>query len=144
MTLLSLNPVKEFENLTHNLQRYFEDFPTFGNHFNTEFSPRIDITEKDGDIRVEAEIPGVKKEDLKITVKDNVLTIEGEKKREEEKEEKNYYRIERSYGVFSRSFVLPENVDTNNVEAKFKDGVLIVDLKKALPKKIEEKEIKVK
>ncbi|MCO6472523.1 MAG: Hsp20/alpha crystallin family protein, partial [Melioribacteraceae bacterium] len=91
----------------------------------------------------EAEMPGVKKDEIKISIKDNVLTIEGEKKFSEEKKEKEYYRSERSYGAFKRSFTLPEDVDVENVKAKFEDGILSLSMNKIEPKQPEVKEIKV-
>ena len=144
MTLMRLNPVKEFENLTSNLQRYFEDFPTFGLNSEENILPRMDIMEDDKSIIMETEIPGMKKKDIKISVEDKVLKIEGEKKREEEKKEKNYYRAERLFGKFERSFVLPDTIDNNKIEAEFLDGVLKITLQKAEVKKPETKEIKVK
>jgi len=144
MTLMRLNPVKEFENLTSNLQRYFEDFPTFGLNYEENILPRMDIMEDDKSIVMETEIPGMKKNDIKISVEDKVLKIEGEKKREEEKKEKNYYRAERLFGKFERSFVLPDTIDTDKIDAEFEDGVLKINLKKVEAKKPETKEIKVK
>ena len=84
------------------------------------------------------------KKDIKISVEDKVLKIEGEKKREDEKKEKNYYRAERMYGKFERSFVLPDTIDMNKIDAEFNDGVLKIDLQKSEVKKPEQKEIKVK
>jgi len=141
---MRLNPVKEFENLTSNLQRYFEDFPTFGLNYEENILPRMDIMEDDKSIVMETEIPGMKKNDIKISVEDKVLKIEGEKKREEEKKEKNYYRAERLFGKFERSFVLPDTIDTDKIDAEFEDGVLKINLKKVEAKKPETKEIKVK
>jgi len=144
MALMRLNPVKEFENLTSNLQRYFEDFPTFGLNVGENILPRMDIMEDEKRITIEAEIPGMNKKDIKISVEDKVLKIEGEKKREDEKKEKNYYRAERMYGKFERSFVLPDTIDMNKIDAEFNDGVLKIDLQKSEVKKPEQKEIKVK
>lgn len=144
MTLMRLNPVKEFENLTSNLQRYFEDFPTFGLNSEENILPRMDIMEDEKSIVMETEIPGMKKKDIKISVEDKVLKIEGEKQREEEKKGKNYYRAERLFGKFERSFVLPDTIDTNKIEAEFLDGVLKINLQKTEVKKLEQKEIKVK
>ncbi len=144
MTLMRLNPVKEFENLTSNLQRYFEDFPTFGLNAEENILPRMDIMEDEKSVNMELEIPGMNKKDIKISVEDKVLKIEGEKKREEEKQGKNYYRAERLFGKFERSFVLPDTIDTNKIDAEFIDGVLKINLHKTEVKKIEQKEIKVK
>jgi len=86
----------------------------------------------------------VKKENLKITLQDNILTIEGEKKKEEEKKDKNFYRCERIFGSFKRSFTLPAEVDSDKVEAKFEDGMLNITLKKIEPKVKNEKVIELK
>lgn len=144
MTLIKFEPLKELESFQNQIKKYFDDFPSFGMNFENSFSPRIDISEKNDKILVEAEIPGVKKEDLKITLQDNILTIKGEKKKEEESKDNNYYRCERSYGSFSRSFTLPAEVDTEKVDAKFSDGMLKIELKKIEPKKAHEKLIELK
>ena len=144
MTLIKFEPLKELESFENQIKKYFGDFPSFGMNFENSFSPRIDISEKDEKIFVEAEIPGVKKEDLKITLQDNILTIKGEKKKEEQCKDKNFYRAERSYGSFSRSFTLPAEVNTEKVDAKFNDGMLLVELQKAEPKKAKEKLIELK
>ena len=144
MTLIKFEPLKEFESFQNQIKKYFDDFPSFGVNFENSFAPRIDISEKNDKILVEAEIPGVKKEDLKITLQDNILTIKGEKKKEEESKDKNYYRCERTYGSFSRSFTLPVEVNTEKVDAKFNDGMLKIELKKVEPKKAQEKLIELK
>lgn len=144
MTLIKFEPLKEFESFQNQIKKYFDDFPSFGLNYENSFSPRIDISEKDDNIFVEAEIPGVKKDDLKITLQDNILTIKGEKKKEKESKDNNYYRCERSYGSFSRSFTLPSEVNTDKVDAKFNDGMLKIELKKIEQKKAQEKLIELK
>lgn len=134
MNLLKYEPMKEFESMAQKIQRYFEDFPSAGLEFGNSFSPRIDISETDKHIIVEAEIPGIKKEDIKITLQDNILTVKGEKKQEEEKKDKNFFRSERSYGSFSRSFTLPVEVNSDKVDAKCSDGTLVIKLEKVEPK----------
>lgn len=142
MTVLKFEPLKELENLNSKIQRYFEDFPSLGLEFKGNFNPRIDISEDEKNLFIEAEIPGTKKEDIKITLHDNILTLKGEKRREEERKEKNFFRSERTFGPFTRSFTLPVQVDSNDVEAKFEEGVLMIKLGKVNPKPINEKEIK--
>lgn len=144
MTLVRFEPVKDFDFITNRLQRFFDDFPGMVNQNYDTFSPRVDISETEKNILIEAEIPGVSKDDLKITLHDNILTMEGEKKRVEEKKEKNIYREERSYGNFKRSFTLPVEVDSNDVDAKFKDGMLNIKLNKLEPKEQKERVIKLK
>ena len=109
----------------------------------TEWSPSVDISEDDKEFLVKAELPDVKREDIKVNVENGVLTITGERKFEKEEKGKKYHRIERSYGSFTRSFTrsftLPEAVKADKVAAEFKDGLLHVRLPKdesAKPKNI--------
>lgn len=95
-----------------------------------EWSPIVDITEDEKEYLVKAEVPGLNKEEVKVTVEDGVLTICGERRAEKEEKTKKYHRIERSYGRFERSFALPENVDPAKVAAEHKDGLLQVRLPK--------------
>jgi HSP20 family protein len=108
-----------------------------------EVSPSMDIFEEDGNVVVKAELPGMKKEDIEVTVTDHTMRISGEKKREEKIEKKDYYWEERSYGSFARSFQLPSEVQTDKVEAKFKDGILEVKIPKTEEAKSREKKVKV-
>ena len=144
MTLIKFEPLKELETLNERMQRYFDDFPTFGFDFNNSFSPRIDISDDEKHVIVEAELPGVRKDDLKITLNDNILTIKGEKKLEKEKKEKNYYRSERCYGTFQRSFTLPVDVDSNKIDAKYNEGTLTLTMEKLKPAPVKVKEIEIK
>jgi HSP20 family protein len=108
----------------------------------TEWAPSVDIVEDDKEWLVKADLPEVKKEDVKVTVDNGVLTITGERKFEKEEKDKKYHRIERSYGNFLRSFTLPDAADGAKVNAEFKDGVLKVHLpksEKAKPKAVEVK-----
>lgn len=107
-----------------------------------EWSPLVDISEDDKEYVVKAELPEVKKEDVKLTVQDDVLCISGERKYEKEDKGKKYHRVERAYGTFMRSFTLPEDADASKVAAECKDGILKVHLpksEKAKPKSIEVK-----
>jgi len=144
MTLVRFEPFRDFENFQNRLQKYFNDFNSFGVSKENTFSPQIDISEEDDKIIVDAEIPGVKKEDIKITIQDNILTIKGEKKKVEEEKNKNYFRSERSYGNFQRCFTIPKQVSSDNVEAKFEDGMLHIEMKQVEPKKPEERTIELK
>ena len=103
----------------------FRDFPKLG-----ELSPTVDIFEEGNDLVVKAELPGIKKEDLNVTLTENRITISGEKKREKKVEKKDYHRIESSYGSFTRSFRLPENVNGDKAKASFKDGMLNIRIPK--------------
>jgi HSP20 family protein len=103
------------------------------------FLPPVDIFEDEHNITLQAEIPGVKEEDLNVTLENNVLTITGERKFKEEEKKDNFHRIERRYGKFTRSFTLPASVDPQNVNATFENGVLNMTLPKReefKPKKI--------
>ena len=107
-----------------------------------EWSPLVDITEDEKEYLIKAELPEVKREDVKLTVQDNVLAISGERRYEKEEKNKKYHRVERAYGNFLRSFTLPEDADGSKVSAEYKDGVLKVHLpksEKATPKSIEVK-----
>jgi HSP20 family protein len=107
-----------------------------------EWAPLVDIVEDDKEYLIKAELPEVMKEDVKVTVQDEVLTVAGERKFEKEEKGKRYHRIERAYGSFTRSFTLPEDADSERVVAEFKDGVLKVHLpksEKAKPKSVEVK-----
>ena len=92
--------------------------------------PAIDVRETEEALVVEADVPGLGKDDLEITVLDDVLTIKGEKKREHDETKENYHRLERHYGSFQRSITLPSSVDSTKVAAQFKNGVLHIDLPK--------------
>lgn len=144
MTLMKFEPLREFEGLSNTIQKLFGEFPTFGRDLGFSFSPRIDISDDEKNIFIEAEIPGATKDDIKISLQDNILTINGEKKIAEEKKEKNYYRSERVYGSFSRSFTLPAEVNPDKVKAKFENGILNIEVEKAHPKERKEKLIDIK
>jgi HSP20 family protein len=110
----------------------------------SSWSPVVDIVEEKDHFVVRAELPGVDKKDVRITIEDNVLNLRGEKKFEGEKEGKDYHRIERSYGSFYRSFTLPTSVLSSKIEASYTDGVLTVTIPKAEEAKPKEIEVKVK
>lgn len=95
-----------------------------------DWYPSVDVSEDKKEIKVEADLPGIKKENIDVNVDGNVLTIKGQRKREEETKEEDYYCCERSYGTFRRSFTLPSNIDADKVKAKFKDGVLALTIPK--------------
>lgn len=99
-----------------------------------DWSPRVDIAENDKEFVIKAELPDVSKDDMHVSVDNGVLTLRGEKRQEKEEKGKKFHRIERSYGSFSRSFALPDNVDAGAIKAAFKDGVLNVTLPKTSKK----------
>jgi HSP20 family protein len=102
----------------------------------------VDISETDKEFTIKAEIPDVKKDDVKVSIDKGVLTIKGEKKLEKEEKGKKFHRVECQYGSFTRSFTLPDNVDESAIKASFKDGVLNVQIQKA--EKVKPKAIEVK
>ena len=93
-------------------------------------APAVDMYEEANDLVLKADIPGMKKEDIEVNISGHMVTISGEKKKEEKVERKDYYWVERSSGYFTRSFTLPENVETGKSKAKFKDGVLEIRIPK--------------
>jgi len=106
------------------------------------FAPAVDIAEQENEYVVKVELPGVAKEDVKISVESNTLTIKGEKKQEKEEKNKNFHRVERSYGSFQRSFTLPATVKNDKIDALFNNGILTITMPKseeAKPKQIEVK-----
>ena len=105
----------------------FEEFP-FGVSFEKGLTPAVDILEKDGNLILRAELPGMTEKEIDLKIDGNVLTLSGERKLENEEKRDNYRRIERSYGSFSRSFTLPEPADREKVKAEYKNGVLTVTI----------------
>lgn len=144
--LMRWDPFRELEDMSDRLNRMFARPAARTNGKETmivaDWVPTVDISETDGEYQIKAEIPDVKKEDVKVTLEDGVLTIQGERKQEKEEKGKKYHRVERSYGSFVRSFGLPDVIDEEKVKAEFKDGVLNLHLpksEKAKPKAIEVK-----
>jgi len=105
----------------------FEDFP-FSVSFENGTAPAVDILEKDGNLILRAELPGMSEKEINLKLDANVLTLSGERKLENEEKRDDYRRIERSYGSFSRSFTLPESADREKVKAEYKNGVLTITI----------------
>ena len=147
MSLVRWDPFRELEDMSERLNRVFAR-PAMRNNAGKEnltvadWMPVVDISESDGEYLIKAELPEVKKEDVKVTVEDGVLTIQGERRQEKEEKGKRYHRVERSYGSFVRSFTLPESVDEAGVKAEYKEGVLHLHLPKS--EKVKPKAIDVK
>jgi len=117
-------------------QPLFRLFDTFFNDGGEDlatrtWTPAVDIQETDDSYRIHAELPGLTKDDIQITLENNVLRLSGERKFEKDVKQENYHRIERTYGTFSRSFALPTQVTPDKVEAKFENGVLTIVVPKA-------------
>ena len=137
-------PFSDIENLHKGMNRLFDfSFPQFGLDVDTltggQWMPAVDVRNAANEIRVKADLPGFKKEDVKVSVEDDILTIKGERKYDHDVKEENAVRTERYYGSFERSFVLPSPIDSGKLNATFKDGVLELKLGKkegAKPKQI--------
>lgn len=142
------NPFRDMEELQNRLFSLLHPYPARGvtekeeSMTVAEWSPLVDITEDDKEYVIKAELPEVKKENVKVTVEEGVLTLAGDRKFEKEEKGRRYHRVERSYGSFTRCFTLPDDADAAKVNAEFKDGVLnvrLAKLEKAKPKAIEVK-----
>lgn len=145
MNLTTWDPFRELEEMSTRLNRVFNrgTAPAGTKELAmTDWSPSVDIVETAEDFQVKAELPDVKKEDVKVNVSDGLLRIEGERKFDKEDKTKKYHRVERFYGSFMRSFSLPVGVEADKVRAEFKDGLLTVRLPKspkALPRSVDVK-----
>ena len=134
-------PFVELQRATNRLfDDFFREFGFSGGRWGESLSltpdvfssqwPRVDMSETDDEMQITAELPGVNKDDLEISASEGRITIRGEKKEQEEEKGKNYYRLERSHGVFQRNFSLPCEIDTEHIDVFFKDGVLKIKLPK--------------
>jgi HSP20 family protein len=152
MAIVRWNPMRdlmsverEFNKIFNSLDRKF----TFGDSENEEFEnavwmPMTDILEDDKQYHLNIDLPGIKKEDVKINYANGQLSISGERKQEADEKNAKYHRVERSYGKYYRSFTLPEKIKENEIIAEFKDGQLKVSIPKSEEAKPKQLEIKVK
>ena len=136
----------EFDRLRREMDRvwdsFFEGRPSRRTREEGEWLPSIDVSETKSDLVVKAELPGMEAKDIEISLNEGLLTIQGEKKQESEEKEEGYHLIERSYGSFTRSIRLPKDVQSDKINASYKNGVLKVILPKS--EEAEKKEIKIK
>ena len=146
MTIVRWDPFRELEDMSERLNRVFSrpSVRSTGKENLTvaDWMPTVDISETEGEYLIKAELPEVRKEDVKVTVENGVLTLQGERRQEKEEKGKRYHRVERAYGSFMRSFTLPEDADGSKINAEYKEGVLTIHLpksEKAKPKAIEVK-----
>lgn len=145
MAIIKYDPFRSFEGLTRKMDNFLNNFNSGISLEYGSFLPKVDISEDDKMLYIHAELPGLTKDDFKITVNDDsLLVIKGSKNKENEVKNtgngRTYHRIERSYGEFTRSFMLPDNVKKDSVKAKFEEGVLHLSLEKiepVMPKEIE-------
>lgn len=142
MAIRKWNPFHEIMAMQNQLDRLFGETLERGTRGDFDFGswmPPVDLWEENDKLVLEMELPGLKKDDVEISLENNVLTIKGERKFEKEEKKENFHKIERSYGKFSRSFSLPTTVKPDGIDASLKDGILIVSLpfaEEAKPKKI--------
>ena len=142
-TISQWNPVREFTSLHDQVNRLFGSTLADGNHKDTDlatWAPAVDIYETEGELVVKADLPDLDEKDLDVRVENNVLTIRGERKFEKNVREDNYLRVERTYGAFTRSFSLPNTIDSEQIHAEYRNGVLTV----RMPKREESKPKQIK
>lgn len=144
------DPFREFQELSDRLNRLFEPRYSPANTDAREqaltvfdWAPAVNISETEKAYVVKADLPDVKKEDVKVRHDNGVLTLEGERRHEKKEEGEKFHRVESSYGKFMRRFTLPEDVQIESIEAAFKDGALTVTIPKAAPKTPKAREIQV-
>ncbi len=144
MAIVRFDPFRELSSMQDRINRIFGDAYRRSDEDvlkGGDWTPPVDIFEnKDHEIVLRAELPGLKREDIDIRVENSTLTLRGERKQESEANQDNYHRVERSYGSFSRSFSLPTTVNTEKVSATFADGVLTITLptrEEAKPRQIQ-------
>lgn len=141
-TIMRWEPFRNLSSLQEQVNWLFEsNFPSRGSESAlTAWAPAVDVYETENELVIKADLPDVSEKDLDVRVENNILTIHGERKFEQRVKEENYLRMERSYGSFSRSFSLPNSVNTEAIKAEYKDGVLNI----TLPKRAESKPKQVK
>lgn len=147
-TLTTWNPFRELDEVQNRLSSFFGGSWNRAGNSNgglklADWSPQVDIIEDEKEYLVKADLPEMKKEEIKIKVEEGLLSVSGERNAEKEEKGKTFHRIERSYGSFERSFTLPENADGTKVSAEFKEGVLKVHLPKSASAKPKTVEVKV-
>jgi HSP20 family protein len=144
--LAELTPFRDFERMRREMGRFWDSFFDGGLRRRIEeggeWLPSLEVAEKKNELVVIAEVPGMEPKDIDISLSDGVLTIKGEKKQEKEEKEADYHLVERNYGAFTRSVRLPKEVQSNKINASYKDGILKITLPKS--EEAKKKEIKIK
>lgn len=143
MNLVRWEPFASFENMFGRMPALLRwpRLPEFDGETKFEWSPSADISETEQEYLIRAELPAVKKEDVKVTFEDGMLTISGERKQKEEEKKERFHRLETFYGRFCRSFSLPENVDAGMIRAESKDGIVTIHVPKVKAETKKPKEI---
>lgn len=148
MSLIRWDPFSDIDrNFNRMLRRSFSGSPRFSwegeGGTKLEWSPSADISETDKEYLIRAELPAVKKEDVKVTVDGGMITIEGERKQQKEQKGEKFHRVESMYGTFTRTFSLPKDINVEGIRCEDKDGVLTVHIPKTPSEKAKPKQIKV-
>ena len=130
MALVRWEPMRELNALQGEMNRLFNSFFDDDARTSRRWVPAIDVLEREDSLVLKADLPGLREEDVNIEVRDNLLTLSGERKSEHEQNENGFYRVERAYGSFSRSLTLPDGVDTDKISASFDNGVLEITIPK--------------
>jgi HSP20 family protein len=134
MTIMRWDPFRDLVTLQDRMNRLFDESMRGARPANdestTSWSPAVDIYETENEIVLKAELPEVNQKDIDIQIENNTLTIRGERKFDNTVNRENYHRIERAYGLFNRSFTLPNMVDQEKIKADYKDGILKIELPK--------------
>jgi HSP20 family protein len=132
MALVRWDPIRELDSLQGDMNRLFDRFfeGRVANGTSRRWIPAMDLVETEDHLVLRGDLPGMTEDDVDIEIKDNVLTVSGERTAEHEEKSEGYHRVERSFGSFSRSLTLPQGIDPEKVEAKFENGVLEVHIPK--------------
>ena len=136
-----LSPFRRDRDFEKTWARFFDEAP-FSKAFSGQWLPRVDVSEADGKLMIKAELPGLEAKDINISIVGDILSIKGEKKKEEEEKDEQHYRSERYYGSFERAFQLPGGIKEDDVDAVFEKGVLTITLPRV--EDAGQKEIKIK
>jgi len=144
MTLMRWDPFRSLMGVKRDLDRIFGEYDDETATATSLWRPAVDIFETKDNLVLRAELPGMSRDDVKISVENNVLTLKGERRFDEEVKRENYHRVERAYGSFCRSFTLPAEIDKRKIEARFQNGVLEVTMPRSEEAKPKQIEIKVK
>ncbi|MDP4219188.1 MAG: Hsp20/alpha crystallin family protein [Bacteroidota bacterium] len=142
MSLITFDPWRSLDRVETDMRRFLGNlgtaFPSTMS-FDGMYVPRADVFEDEGNLYITAELPGMSKNDVKVTLADHTLTIQGKKERKEEKKGKNFHQIERSFGEFVREFGIPETCKEDQVHAEFENGILEISIPKIKSEKLKEK-----
>lgn len=144
----TFDPVREIEDMAQRFNHLLSEWPKIGGDGEqlqlTEWSPTVNVSETDAGYHIDAELPGVKKDDVHVSFDNGVLTIRGQRREEKEEKGQRFHRKESSFGSFMRRFSMPEDADETGIDASFEDGMLKIDIPRTEKKKAEKREIQIK